>query len=674
MKLTVHKKIILGFGAVLSLVVMVTISNFVSMGHIAHDQERLIEVDLPSVMAGAELTDGIHLSLAGLRGYLILGGDPVLATKFKNERQAGWDLIDESMQHLYSLSEKWTLADNIENLNKVKRLLVKFRIDQQEVEDISHTPANIPSINLLVTEAAPLAGKIIDSITTIIDLESNLEATVERKALLKLLADSRGSFAIGLASIRAFLLTGDDKFSDQFASKWAVNEERFKSLSQPQVSSLFSPEQSQAWSAYKTLRSQFAPLPPKMFKMRSGKDWNLANYWLGAKAAPTATAIITLVDTIRISQEEMTKADQELLISDARSMKTIMVIGTLIALMGGIFISIWVSRMISFPLLRVVKRAQEIGRGDLSGAPLAVKGSDELTDLTVSINAMSGNLQDTVQNIIGSSQQLGSSAEELSAVTHQTSVNLSEQRTQTDSVAAAMNQMTATVQEVAVNISNSVEAAQEANVETRQGSKMVNDAIQAIQKLASRIEGASETIAKVEQDSKEISTVMEVIRSIADQTNLLALNAAIEAARAGEQGRGFAVVADEVRALASRTQDSTEDINQVIDKLQQGSREAVDVMNKSHEEAQLAVVQASNAGESLTTISSAVERINTMSIQIGSAAKQQIETSEEINQNVISISQVAQETSTGAEQTALASEELARLASDLQQMARRFNV
>ena len=143
----------------------------------------------------------------------------------------------------------------------------------------------------------------------------------------------------------------------------------------------------------------------------------------------------------------------------------------------------------------------------------------------------------------------------------------------------------------------------------------------------------------------------------------------------GRAGRGgVPVVADDVRALASRTQDSTEDINQVIDKLQQGSREAVDVMNKSHEEAQLAVVQASNAGESLTTISSAVERINTMSIQIGSAAKQQIETSEEINQNVISISQVAQETSTGAEQTALASEELARLASDLQQMARRFNV
>ena len=287
---------------------------------------------------------------------------------------------------------------------------------------------------------------------------------------------------------------------------------------------------------------------------------------------------------------------------------------------------------------------------------------------------MSTNLKETIHNIIGSSQQLGSSADELSAVTNETSINLLEQQSQTDSVAAAMNEMTVTVQEVATNISSTVQAAQEANAQTSEGSKLVNDAKKAIQQLAIRIESASEIIAKVEQDSKEISTVMEVIRSIADQTNLLALNAAIEAARAGEQGRGFAVVADEVRALASRTQDSTEDINQVIDKLQLGSREAVDVMNKSHEEAQVAVAQASKAGESLSAISSSVERINGMSIQIGSAAEQQIITSEEINHNIIKISQVAQETSSGARKTALASEELAQLASDLQAVSTRFKV
>jgi methyl-accepting chemotaxis protein len=674
MKFTVQKKIILGFGAVLGLVVLVTISNFVSMDHIAKDQQRLIEVDLPSVMAGIELADGIHITLAGLRGYMILGDDPLAAKKFKAERQEGWSLIDLSIEHMNSLSKDWTLSNNIEQLNHLKSLLEEFRSAQQEIENISHTPANTPALHLLITEAAPRAEKMLAAISTMIDEESALEATEERKALLKLLADSRGSFAIGLASIRAFLLTGDTQFSRAFEEKWAVNEARFVSLTKPEVTYLFNAQQYQAWNTYKTLRSEFSLLPSKMFKLRDGKDWNLANYWLGTKAAPKAAAIFTVLDEMRISQEQLTKKDQALLVTDAQNMKVIMLIGTFLALVTGSIISISVSRMISFPLRRVVKRAEAIGKGDLSGEILKSKGSDELHDLTLSINSMSTNLKETIHNIIGSSQQLGSSAEELSAVTNETSINLLEQQSQTDSVAAAMNEMTVTVQEVATNISSTVQAAQEANAQTSEGSKLVNDAKKAIQQLAIRIESASEIIAKVEQDSKEISTVMEVIRSIADQTNLLALNAAIEAARAGEQGRGFAVVADEVRALASRTQDSTEDINQVIDKLQLGSREAVDVMNKSHEEAQVAVAQASKAGESLSAISSSVERINGMSIQIGSAAEQQIITSEEINHNIIKISQVAQETSSGARKTALASEELAQLASDLQAVSTRFKV
>jgi methyl-accepting chemotaxis protein len=674
MKFSIQKKIMLGFGAVLTLMAFVTISNLVNMGHIEDDRRQLLEIDFPSVTSGIELSNSINLTLSALRGYMILGDDSALARKFKDERQTGWDQIDLSLQHMSELSQRWTIPSNAEKFSNMKDLIEEFRIAQQEVEDISHTPANIPALDLLITEAAPRATKIINAITSMIDAESDMEATPERKALLKLLADSRGSFAIGLASIRAFLLTGDAQFSREFNAKWAINDARFASLAKPEVLELFNTQQSQAWNSYRTLRNEFAPLPPKMFNLRKAEDWNLANYWLSKKAAPKAMAIFEILNEMRTSQEQMTKENEELLIDDAQRMKVIMITGTFVALAGGIFISIWVSRMISFPLRKVVRRAEAIGNGDLSGVPLEVTGNDELTDLTVSINTMSNNLKGTVNHIIASSQQLGSSAEELSAVTHQTSLNLVKQQTQTDSVATAMNEMTMTVQEVAMNIASTVLAAQEANTETAEGSKLVDDAKKAIQQLAIRIESASGIIAKLEQDSKEISTVMEVIRSIADQTNLLALNAAIEAARAGEQGRGFAVVADEVRALASRTQDSTENINQVIEKLQQGSRDAVDVMNKSHEEAQLAVTQASKTGVSLSAISSSVERINSMSFQIGSAAEQQISTSEEINHNVLEISQVAQETTSGAQQTAIASEELARLASDLQEVSKSFKV
>jgi methyl-accepting chemotaxis protein len=674
MKFNVKQKILLGFGAVLTLMVFVTISNLVNLEHIEDNRRQIFEIDFPSVTAGVELSNSINLTLSALRGYMILGDDSALARKFKDERQTGWDQIDLSLQYMSELSQRWSIPDNIENLRNMKDLIKEFRIAQQEVEDISHTPANIPALDLLITEAAPRATKIMNAITSMIDAESALEATPERKALLKLLADSRGSFAIGLANIRAFILTGDAKFSRNFNTKWAINNARLESIAKPEVLELFNTQQSQAWNSYKTLRNEFASLPPKMFNLRKAENWNLANYLLKKKAAPKAMAIFEILNEMRVLQEQVTKENEELLVDNSQNMKTIMIIGTLMALAGGIFIAIWVGHMISAPLRRVMKRAKDIGDSDLSGAPLKVTGSDELTDLTVSINTMSASLKGTIHHIIGSSQQLGCSAEELSTVTSHTSLNISKQQAETESVATAMTEMNVTVQEVAVNVSSTVLTAQEANKETKEGSTLVEDAKKAIQQLASRIESASGIIAKVEQDSKEISSVMEVIRSIADQTNLLALNAAIEAARAGEQGRGFAVVADEVRALASRTQDSTEDINQVIEKLQQGSREAVDVMNKSHEEAKIAVTKASNTGVSLSAISTSVERINNMSAQIGSATDQQISTSEEISRNIVNISKVAQENTVAVEQTAIASEELSRLASDLQVLASTFKM
>ena len=302
---------------------------------------------------------------------------PSQPKKFKAERQEGWSLIDLSIEHMNSLSKDWTLSNNIERLNHLKSLLEEFRSAQQEIENISHTPANTPALHLLITEAAPRAEKMLAAISTMIDEESALEATEERKALLKLLADSRGSFAIGLASIRAFLLTGDTQFSRAFEEKWAVNEARFVSLTKPEVTYLFNAQQYQAWNTYKTLRSEFSLLPSKMFKLRDGKDWNLANYWLGTKAAPKAAAIFTVLDEMRISQEQLTKEDQSLLVTDAQNMKVIMLIGTFLALVTGSIISISVSRMISFPLRRVVKRAEAIGKGDLSGEILKSKGSDE---------------------------------------------------------------------------------------------------------------------------------------------------------------------------------------------------------------------------------------------------------------------------------------------------------
>jgi methyl-accepting chemotaxis protein len=237
-----------------------------------------------------------------------------------------------------------------------------------------------------------------------------------------------------------------------------------------------------------------------------------------------------------------------------------------------------------------------------------------------------------------------------------------------------MNEMSATVQEVARNAVEAAAAAKDADSTFDEGKQVVDRVISAIGELAGEVESAATVIQQLEVESRNIGSVLDVIKSIAEQTNLLALNAAIEAARAGEQGRGFAVVADEVRTLAGRTQESTQEIEEMISKLQSGTNNAVNVMAAGKEMTQVGVDQAAAAGEALKTINAAVAQISSMNTQIASAAEEQSSVTEEINRSIVSINEVAEQSATGAQHTAEASTDLARLADQLKNLVDRFKV
>lgn len=356
----------------------------------------------------------------------------------------------------------------------------------------------------------------------------------------------------------------------------------------------------------------------------------------------------------------------------ANSTQNAAIVGTLILMIGLIIVYLVMARVLAC-LPKVVAELEKVAGGDLT-ADINVARHDEIGDLMRGLNTMQQQLKEMVSHIGSTTSQLSSAAEEMSVVTGQTSANIQQQQEETEQVATAMNQMSATVQEVAANVATTSTAANNANSETDKGREVVEDTVRGIQQLAEQVDSAAEVIVQLERDSENINTVLDVIKGIAEQTNLLALNAAIEAARAGEQGRGFAVVADEVRTLAGRTQDSTSEINQIIEKLQSGSQNAVKAMNKSREQANNVVTQADLAGSSLKTIAQSVLQIDEMSSQIATAAEEQNAVAEEMNRNIVRISDMAVQNSAGAEQTSQSGQGLTLLATDLHNLVAQFRL
>jgi methyl-accepting chemotaxis protein len=344
-----------------------------------------------------------------------------------------------------------------------------------------------------------------------------------------------------------------------------------------------------------------------------------------------------------------------------------------IALIIGLLAAWIMIRQIITPLNQTLIAAQRIAQGDLSH-DLQVRRSDEMGQLQHSIQAMTQSLRQLIGGIGEGVGEISTAAQQLSAVTEQTSAGVNNQKLETDQVATAMNQMTATVLEVARSAQDAAQAADHADQQAREGDKVVSQAIEQIEQLAEEVLNSTQAMRLLKQESDKIGGVLEVIKSVSQQTNLLALNAAIEAARAGEAGRGFAVVADEVRGLAQRTQQSTEEIEELIAALQQGTQQVATALDNSRGLTDNSVQLSRRAGSALEQITRTVSTIQDMNQQIATASEEQSAVAEQVNRNIISVRDISEQTAAAGEQTAASSVELARLGSQLQGMVNRFRV
>ncbi|WP_236169129.1 methyl-accepting chemotaxis protein [Pseudomonas atacamensis] len=469
------------------------------------------------------------------------------------------------------------------------------------------------------------------------------------------------------------LLNRDPKALEQNVAKLDELRSGLSEAQQRYDGLIVLPEERVLFERFKDAEHKYLELQAQVLQLSAQNRVAEAATILNDQMSPLADEIAaTLRELVELNKQNAGLATEaaRLVFKQSRLWVAVMIAMAALITVG---LALLLTRSIVVPLSQSLSVAEVVAGGDLTG-DIHITGKDEPARLLQALKSMQHNLRDTIRRISESSTQLASAAEELSSVTEDATRGLHQQSQEIEQAATAVNQMTAAVEEVANNAVATSEASRESDRIARQGREQVQQTVTSIEFLAGDVTNNAAQVEALAQKVHGISKVLDVIRSIAEQTNLLALNAAIEAARAGDAGRGFAVVADEVRALAHRTQQSTQEIEQMIGGIQQGTDSAVSSMQQSNSRARSTLELAKSAGSALEEIASAFTLINERNLVIASASEEQAAVAREVDRNLMNIRDLAMQTSAGANQTSAASQELSKLAVDLNGMVARFSV